>query len=329
MSKLDVFFGMALAIHSLNNSSHLGDRTQYIGASDIASCPRKAVLSKIHPIPHDTSTLMRFARGHITEDLLARIFEAGGATFLRQVEVCHPCEPIRCHIDFLFYSSRNGRIHLVELKSVDGIPHEPYSSWIDQLHVQLGLFRENNPDSHIGGSILAVDLNAGAWQEFNGLSPNETVYRFLLEKKGKHILSALRGDCEPDTEPGILCGYCSYRSECPGHGGAQPIPREILTSADAYERLSRQKDTIEAGLEVLRNDILAFTGTARSFRGQEGDLSIVTTVCPGATMVDSKKLKADYPDIYKECSKPKRGSTKLEVKRIRPSIGVEGEQAAA
>ncbi len=265
----------------------------------------------------------------MTEDLLARIFEAGGATFLRQVEVCHPCEPIRCHIDFLFYSSRNGRIHLVELKSVDGIPHEPYSSWIDQLHVQLGLFRENNPDSHIGGSILAVDLNAGAWQEFNGLSPNKTVYRFLLEKKGKHILSALRGECEPDTEPGILCGYCSYRSECPGHGGVQPIPREILTSADAYERLSRQKDTIEAGLEVLRNDILAFTGTARSFRGQEGDLSIVTTVCPGATMVDSKKLKADYPDIYKECSKPKRGSTKLEVKRIRPSIGVEGEQAAA
>lgn len=329
MSKLDVFFGKALAIHSQNNSSHLGDRSQYIGASDIASCPRKVVHSRLHPQPHDTRTLMRFARGHITEDLLAQVFEAGGATFLRQVEVCHPLEPVRCHIDFVFFSTRNGRVHLAEVKSVDGIPFEPYSQWIDQLHVQLGLFQENNPDSQTGGSILAVDLNAGSWKEFNGFSPNETLYRFLLNKKGKHILSALQGECEPDTEPGALCGYCAYRSGCPAHAESQPIPQEIFTSADAYERLSRQKETIEAGLEVLRNDILAYTGTEKSFRGQEGDITIATTVCPDTTMVDSKKLKADYPDIYKTCSKPKKGSTRLEVKRNRPSVEDEDEKAAA
>jgi len=329
MSKLDVFFGKALAIHSLNNSSHLGDRSQYIGASDIASCPRKVVNSRLHPLPHDTKTLMRFARGHITEDLLAQVFEAGGATFLRQVEACHPIEPIRCHIDFVFFSTRNGRLHLVEVKSVDGIPFEPYSQWIDQLHVQLGLFQENNPDSQTGGSILAVDLNAGTWKEFNGFSPNETLYRFLLEKKGKHILSALQGECEPDTEPGLLCGYCAYRSGCPAHAGSQPIPQEILTTADAYERLNWQKDILETGLEVLRNEILAFTGMDKSFRGQEGEISIATRVSPDTTMVDSKKLKADYPDIYKTCSKAKRGSTKLEVKRIRPSGATEDDKEAA
>jgi len=329
MSRLDVFFGKALAIHSQNNSSHLGDRSQYIGASDIASCPRRVVHSRLHPLPCDTKTLMRFARGHIAEDLLAQVFEAGGATFLRQVEVCHPVEPIRCHIDFVFFSTRNGRIHLVEVKSVDGIPLEPYSQWIDQLHVQLGLFQENNTDSLIGGSILAVDLNAGSWKEFNGFSPNEALYRFLLEKKGKHILSALRRECEPNTEPGTLCGYCAYRSGCPAHAESQPIPQEIFTSADAYERLSRQKETIEAGLEVLRNDILAYTGTEKSFRGQEGDIAIATTVCPDTTMVNSKKLKVDYPDIYKTCSKPKRGSTKLEVKRILPSATAADEKEAA
>lgn len=329
MSKLDVFFGKALAIHSLNNSSHLGDRSQYIGASDIASCPRKVVHSRLHPLPLDTKTLMRFARGHITEDLLAQVFEAGGATFLRQVEVCHPIELIRCHIDFVFFSTRNARLHLVEVKSVDGIPYEPYSQWIDQLHVQLGLFQEINPDSQTGGSILAVDLNAGTWKEFNGFSPNDTLYRFLLEKKGKHILSALREGCEPDTEPGLLCGYCAYRSGCPAHAGSQPIPQEILTSADAYERLNWQKNILETGLEVLRNEILAFTGTDKSFRGQEGEISIATTVCPDTTMVDSKKLKSDYPDIYKTCSKPKKGSTKLEVKRILPSDAAEDEKSAA
>jgi hypothetical protein len=257
------------------------------------------------------------------------VFEAGGATFLRQVEVCHPIVPVRCHIDFVFFSTRNGRLHLVEVKSVDGIPLEPYSQWIDQLHVQLGLFQENNPDCQTGGSILAVDLNAGSWKEFNGFSPDETVYRFLLEKKGKHILSALQGECEPDTEPGTLCGYCAYRSGCPAHAASQPIPQEILSTAYAYERLSSQKEIIDAGLEVLRNDILAYTGTERSFRGQERDIAIATTVCPDTTMVDSKKLKADFPDIYRTCSKPKRGSTKLEVKRIPTSAAAADEKAAA
>ncbi len=31
----------------------LGDRTEYVGASDVGTCPRKVVLSKTQPVPHD------------------------------------------------------------------------------------------------------------------------------------------------------------------------------------------------------------------------------------------------------------------------------------
>jgi CRISPR-associated exonuclease Cas4 len=31
----------------------LGDRTEYVGASDVGQCPRKVVLSKTQPVPHD------------------------------------------------------------------------------------------------------------------------------------------------------------------------------------------------------------------------------------------------------------------------------------
>lgn len=330
MSKLEAFLTRAIPAHQLIASAHLGDRSGYVGASDIAGCPRKAALSKLYPVSHDIKTLLRFSRGHAAQAMYADFFKAGGALFDEEVEVTHPLYPeIRCHIDFLFHGSRQSkRLHIVEMKSTDGIPSEPYGSWVEQLHIQMGLLKLNvDPDIEITGSILVVDLNSGEYQEFNSYTPNDVLFTHLVEK-GQYILAAMRGECEPKTEPGPLCGHCAHRAGCPSHDGAQPIPLEVLKFADAYERLQRQKDTIEAGMAVLRNDILDFTGTSQSFRGKEGELMIATTVTAESTMLDSGKVKANYPEIFKECSKPKKGSTKLEVKRIRPVVPAEEKKAA-
>ena len=45
----------------------LGDRTEYVGASDVGQCPRKVILSKTQPLPHDLQTLIRFERGNLVE----------------------------------------------------------------------------------------------------------------------------------------------------------------------------------------------------------------------------------------------------------------------
>jgi len=211
MSKLDTFLANAIQTHQLQLSSHLGDRSLYVGASDIAGCPRKAGLGKQQPPNHDIKTLLRFARGHVAQSMYAEFFRAGGANFEEEVEVRHPEIPeILCHIDFLFHTnSEKKRLHVVEMKSTSGIPDEPHSSWIDQLHVQMGLLKLNHKDDvEIGGSILVVDLNAGEYREFNGYNPNELVFNHLLEK-GAHIFSAMTGECEPKTETSFLCGYCS------------------------------------------------------------------------------------------------------------------------
>jgi hypothetical protein len=320
MSKLEAFLARAIPAHQQIASAHLGDRSGYVGASDIAGCPRKAAFGKLYPVTHDIKTLLKFSRGHAAQAMYADFFTAGGALFDEEVEVTHPLFPeIRCHIDFLFHGSRQSkRLHVVEMKSTDGIPSEPYGSWVEQLHIQMGLLKLNvDPEIVITGSILVVDLNSGEYHEFNSYTPNDVLFAHLVEK-GQHILEAMRGEREPDTEPGFLCGYCAHRAGCPSHDGAQPIPLEVLKTADAYERLQRQKDTLEAGMEVLRNNILDFTGTSQSFRGQEGELTIATTVTAATTMLDSNKVKAKHPDIFQECSKPKKGSTKLEVKRIKP-----------
>ena len=45
----------------------LGDRSKYIGASDIAGCLRKSFLSKKEKVEHSIAKHIIFQRGHLTE----------------------------------------------------------------------------------------------------------------------------------------------------------------------------------------------------------------------------------------------------------------------
>lgn len=318
MSKLAAFLGRAIPTHQQKQSSHLGDRTVYVGASDIAGCPRKAALGKQTPTGHDIKTLLRFSRGHAAQAMYAEFFRTGGALFEEEVELRHPDIPeIRCHIDFLFYANRQTkRLHVVEMKSTDGIPDEPYASWVDQLHVQMGLLQLTlDSEVQIGGSILVVDLNAGEYREFNSYAPNKLVFKQLVEK-GQHILAAARGECTPRTEPGILCGFCSFRPDCPSHAIEMDLPPEIHQTGKAYLELNDQKKSIDARLEVLKNNILTFAdGT---FKGASDGILVNVMSVADSVIVDSKKLKSSYPDIYDQVTKPKSGFLKLEIKPFMP-----------
>ena len=48
----------------LDTESSLGDRSTYVGASDVTSCLRKAYLSKIQPVEHSLEQMIIFERGH-------------------------------------------------------------------------------------------------------------------------------------------------------------------------------------------------------------------------------------------------------------------------
>lgn len=86
----------------------LGDRSSYLGASDIGYCPRKVILDRLHPAEHDLATLLRFQRGHMAEDIVANAMTAAGYdNFDRQVEViASGTTPIKVHIDFVFTSTQ-------------------------------------------------------------------------------------------------------------------------------------------------------------------------------------------------------------------------------
>jgi len=70
------FFESAVLEMNRRQSESLGDRTQYIGSSDVAGCTRKAALQRKDPKSPSVPTLLKFARGHAAEWMLDGIFQS-------------------------------------------------------------------------------------------------------------------------------------------------------------------------------------------------------------------------------------------------------------
>lgn len=102
MSKLEKFIEMNLPkVLAEDTASSLGDRSKYIGASDIGSCLRKGYLSKIQKVEHDIAQHIVFERGHIAEGIVAKMLR--GTPYREQVEVAGKASngyDIKAHIDF-------------------------------------------------------------------------------------------------------------------------------------------------------------------------------------------------------------------------------------
>ena len=92
------------------------------------------------------------------------------------------------------------------------------------------------------------------------------------------------------------------------------LPLEIHQAGKAYLELNAQKKTIESQLNVLKDNLLSYTGGA--FKSITDEFSIVATTVSESVTVDSKKLKASFPDIYTQVTKPKAGFVKLEIKPL-------------
>jgi CRISPR/Cas system-associated exonuclease Cas4 (RecB family) len=236
----------------LNNNGDLGDRSTYVGSSDVAGCPRKAVLAKTEPPDHELSTLIRFARGHLAEQLILSAIEDTAYHWEYQKEVTHRERPFKSHIDFVF----NGKsvLMVLEVKTVSSIPDKAYDTWIQQIHFQMGLLQEKNPGKQVRGCVLAMDLNEGKIGLFNGFEYNSMLYEGLLQK-ASHIWQCVKDpQIIPQTQTSMLCAWCQYRPECPAYDNSLDIPElPIEDELTTYLGLKATKKSSEVELAKLSN----------------------------------------------------------------------------
>ena len=136
-------------------SSTLGDRSGYIGMSDIGralECLRAAIGRKLFGSgedlvhQHDLLSLLarqlRLQRGHWFEAGIAQVFRQQRLPVIEQLEIrtSYHGVPIRAHLDFVFASTvGQPTVRILELKSCEQIPSTLYSSYETQVYGQVGL----------------------------------------------------------------------------------------------------------------------------------------------------------------------------------------------
>lgn len=337
MAKLLAFNATARSLLNAANTTSLHDfrlpREQMATASEIGGCERRVVEDLKNPPTHDDHQLMVFERGHIYELVVEQYLSAMGfkkvtpAEFAttpgpcfvgghkNQLTLEHPDLPIGAHADFVV-KHKTGDLFVIECKTTDGIPSDPYGNYVEQLHTVMGLLKLRFTAVEVRGSILVRDLNKGHEHEFDGYAFNTGIFDYLV-KKGIHLSLAKQGKAVPTTTPGPLCGCCNHREGCPGHAGAVKIPANILDAAEQLERLNSSKKELDREIETLKNQLLDFTG--ERYRGEEEGLTLTATTVGESVTLDSAKLEREYPEAFAACNTKRRaGYTKLEVKRLKP-----------
>jgi len=152
-----------LAHSEQKTASELGDRSQYIGMSDIGKgmeCMRAAVAGKLGMsaipaatdvdghVPEEMARVLGrqiiLQRGHWQEYGIEKALSATGVKLVPQLEISieHHGVPVKAHLDFtLVWGGQRPAVRILELKSNERIPETLYPSYEAQLYGQVGLLK--------------------------------------------------------------------------------------------------------------------------------------------------------------------------------------------
>jgi len=303
--------GLCLA-RVTDTAENLGDRSTYVGASDIAGdCERMAFLDKTAPGTFGLGTLIRFIRGHLAEAIFKRALDALGIPFRHQDELVlrYQGVPFRIHPDFLLFGKK-----VLEIKCGD-VPSSPYESWTAQVNFQISSMTEARGEPH-EGYVVATDLAMAANRQvrvYGPFRPDPARYLESLER-GKRLWECMTGDRDPRTlaaRYGPLCAWCRHRQGCP----------EL--SAETVPYLGMEEDLesyfeIQASMRALEAEKGIFLGRLREALANVGGRGTSTGAL--AVMrsrrqrnVNWGRLERDFPQAYRECVE----TTRVEYPEVR------------
>lgn len=286
-----------------NTDSGLGERSTYVGASDIGQCLKKSYLSKFDKEDFDFEQLLIFERGHVAEGIFIKGLENSpkkdAFSFKKQLEFVGKDEWsfIRTHLDLHVSFPREdvaveGKTFRTELP--DG---KPRLSWLYQNHIQMWLASEST-GRKTRGIIAAIDLNTAKRHEFS-----VTFSEILLHQAQERALklwNAMQTRTEPEGEVSDLCAYCPYKNSCSTLlKNGENLPEEVDSMLIRLKELSASEKEAKA----LRENIKAFMEAANIRKGIGTKHNAIMYENDGKRSISLESLKANYPDVANAVSK--------------------------
>lgn len=291
----------------------LGDRSTYIGGSDLFKCPRQIMLSKKHPVVPSLKDNIIFSRGHLAEGILANAFEGMEFNYEEQYEVIgtDELEGVRAHIDFLVNFGKTSV--LVEVKSVSSPLSTPREAWYYQVLLGIGLMKRAGKNISDRAHIFCVDVNTGWYDSFEVIYTDESFQQVIQEAK-KMVAYLKSPEIPTECKVTPLCAYCKYSVDCPviSKGGVE-INGEMMEDLRLLCEFSDKEREAKNGKELVSRRIMKFMDATRIKNLKIGNQFVTLTTRNSGERVDTQFLKINFPEIYKRCLKESSTYTYLKI----------------
>lgn len=271
-------------------SAELGDRSRYIGLTDLATfveCPRAAIAKRVQPqAPLPLEQLLALNRGHWAEEGMQKTFAACGFNLLTQLEVSLDTKPlpVKAHLDFVLVSDQpRATVRILEMKSLSKLPDDkPYAAYDFQAQSQVTLlqklwdkpvFQATNlgplsfpelvkKQFRIALPVKASQADIQSW--LLCLAPGEArpygPYTFQqhnfeeIKRLAQGFSTFLKSRLEdvPVTEGfSVRCAYCEFAAQCPKFTGTdQPEWEDLLNRLDQLKRARDKSEEDIAEIEA-------------------------------------------------------------------------------
>lgn len=279
-----------------NSKKSLGDRSKYIGASDVGGCPYQVIKSKLEKPKYSIKKQIQFKFGHLTEEIVAMFLH--GLNYERQVELNGEIDnfPIKAHLDYLIKGKK--RSIIVEVKSCkDEIPNTPHESWILQVQFQMGLLMNEIQDEEhdIEAHVIAFNRSTGDYKIFK-IDFNDDLFLMALNK-ATHLADCLQNGAKPHAIIQYYCSECPFVQECPKQGCfASELPENFKQDLKDIKEHKTQEKIIKQKEDQLK-EYLINTGLEKAKIDDE-DLSVVITCKESvSSRFDTTTFKKEHPEL--------------------------------
>lgn len=277
----------------------LGDRSQYVGSSDLGKCPLNIFWSKTQEIDYGLNQLLIFERGHNAEKIIENALNGLGIEFEQQKEVKGIGEFDFCKTHIDFYLPQESLI--IEVKSTANFNNDfIWDSWNQQVQFQMGLLGVKK------AVLVIIDLNKGLLRA-EELNFNPTAFQNTL-KNAKEIWEALNTNIPPKPQKCDLCGKCPFKNQCPAIlAKTQEVGPDVENLVLETVKLSKEAKEIDLQLKDNKQLLIDFAKVTGINKISASGLTVEIKETKGRKSLDTELLKEfitkeDLEKCYKQGS---------------------------
>ncbi|WP_418180557.1 PD-(D/E)XK nuclease family protein [Aliarcobacter lanthieri] len=289
----------------------LGDRSKYIGASDISGCLRSSYLSKVAKKEDDISQLLTFERGHQFESIVRKFLN--GETFKEQVEIKNAKTsngfPLKPHLDFVIYDKNKKRATIVEVKSTKNTI-ELYESYVLQIQLQMGLLQAQCGSNWTVNGLVFVISTESEYEIFP-VEQNKILFDMAMQK-ADILADSLKKGIEPKAEVQLYCNKCPFKGNC--EAISKGVDKQLPVNVKINIRKLKQLQNVEKEIKGLKNTVKSFMEATNTFVAKCDDTTVSLFQNTGDKYsIDVNLLRVEEPDIYAKYRRESKGSSWLRI----------------